>query len=50
MSNFPEKEIDGEACLDPTEIVLTNQMKLKDGQMIKVIKHVKSFESYDLVS
>lgn len=54
MSNlskfFSDEEIVGEAYLDVMESVSMNQLKLKAGQMIKVMKHIKSLERDELVS
>jgi hypothetical protein len=49
-SIFSEEEIDGEVYLGLTESISTKQTKPKAGHMITVMKHVRSFESNDLVS
>ena len=42
ITTLVDEEIDGESYLGLTESILANVMKLKAGQIVKILKHVKS--------
>ena len=41
---FSDEEIDGESYFGLTESIMTNQLKLKAGQMIKIKQNLQLFD------